>query len=180
MSTRPKPALLQADYPTPNRKALRRVAQIWAASATGYLDLGEQRVVLVYGEPSSTQDLGKIVRAIRSGVDIHFKRVGVMVAPKPPRLAKALWELGLETSPATLLRGTAASRIEGGLGFERLYAFPLHTETLTLAATGDSRVGDAIRLDQQTKLHVLGELSALCTLGVLKIEGFGKRLHAQR
>ncbi len=175
-----KPTLLPANPQAPNRRALRRVAQIWAASATGYLDLGERRIVLIYGEPSSVGDLELASAAIRNGEDIGFRRVGVTVAPKPPRMAKALWQLAMECSPATLLRGTAKSTIVGGPAFERLYAFPLHGETLTLAATGESRVGEAIRLDQQTKVHVLGELAALCSLGVIKIEGFGQRLHARR
>ena len=152
-----------------NRKALAQLFHIWSLGKTGYLVAGDEKFVLLHGEPANDRDLNAIVRLAHKANELEFLRVGHEAAPVPPKLANELWQLALGCSAPKDLRGTATETIRPGRAFARRNALPLARETLSLLANEFPRVGDTIRLERDAKVRVLTDLAALRVLGVIRI-----------
>lgn len=165
---------LSCDHPdgSPDLATLQRVADVWGRGDSGLLKLGSDRAVLVYGEPTSFDDLQLIVRAIYAGAAIDFKRAEVFSNPSAPSLGRELWVAATRTTDKTAMRGTAQSPVQPGPLFQRRSAFNVHPDTarfLDQAHATRVRVGDTVRLDKPTRLRVLEDLAVLKALGVIKL-----------
>ncbi|MCP4807039.1 MAG: hypothetical protein GY913_26665 [Proteobacteria bacterium] len=148
------------------------MSEIWSRGESGLLKFGEGRAVLVYGEPTTFEDLQAIVRAIYTGAAVTFTRAEVFSNPSAPSLARELWLAASRVTDRTALRGTAQSPILPGPLFPRRAAFSLHIDAARLldqAHASRVRVGDTVRLDKPVRMQVLDQLAILKVLGVIKL-----------
>ncbi len=145
----------------------------WASGKSGTLCLGEQRLHLLHGEPTTPEQLQLIIEALYAEDAPSFLEGAIPGRPTPPRLATELWEAATRLAERASLKGRARWRVLPEENFHRLNAFPVRPLTARFLSRADSkkvRLGDTVRMDKSARMEVLDDFVALEVLGVVTLE----------
>ncbi|MCP4808726.1 MAG: tetratricopeptide repeat protein [Proteobacteria bacterium] len=149
------------------------VAMLWSEARTGTLIVGSDRFVLVDGEAADLTTLEGVVAAMYTDQPMWFVDEPHAHEGRLHRLAPALWRAATRLGDRSRLAGRGCDLVRAGAAYDRLAELPVSDDArdqFSFVDSSDVEVGDTGHLTHGRSIVVLSELTALCELGILRLE----------